>query len=49
MVEAIRVQDFILAVILRAKYHAEGIRFFTPGDLSQQLGYMNRPQLFDRL
>lgn len=33
-----------LAVILRANFHDEGIHFFTPGDFSQQLGYMSRPQ-----
>jgi len=44
MIEAIRLQDVTLAVILRAKYHAEGIQFFTPDEFSQQLGYMNRPQ-----
>ena len=32
-----------LAVILRTSYRAEGIKFFTPNDFSQQLGYMNRP------
>ncbi|MCS5704691.1 hypothetical protein NZK27_00655 [Synechococcus sp. FGCU-3] len=32
-----------LAVIVRASYVASGIQFFTPGDFSQQLGYMNRP------
>ncbi len=29
---------------MRANYKTEGIKFFTPNDLSQQLGYMNRPQ-----
>jgi len=33
-----------LAVILRTSYRAEGIKFFTPNDFSQQLGYMNRPE-----
>jgi mannose-6-phosphate isomerase-like protein (cupin superfamily) len=33
-----------LAVILRASYHAKGIHFFTPGEFSQQLGYMCRPR-----
>ena len=33
----------LLALILRASYRADGIRFFTPNDFSQQLGYMNRP------
>jgi len=33
-----------LAVLLHAGYLEDGIRFFTPDDFSQQLGYMNRPQ-----
>lgn len=33
----------MLALILRAEYRAEGIKFFTPNEFSQQLGYMNRP------
>lgn len=33
-----------LAILVHAAYREEGIRFFTPGDFSQQLGYMNRPQ-----
>ncbi len=44
MIENILHADTLLAVILRANYHAEGIQFFTPNDFSQQLGYMNRPQ-----
>lgn len=44
MIELIRVGEVILAFILRANYHAEGIRFFTPDNFSQQLGYMNRPR-----
>ncbi|MCP9926737.1 hypothetical protein [Cyanobium sp. CH-040] len=32
-----------LAVIVRAGFHNEGIKFFTPSEFSQQLGYMNRP------
>jgi hypothetical protein len=35
--------DQIIAIIIRSAYHAEGIRFFTPKDFSQQLAYMNRP------
>jgi hypothetical protein len=34
----------LLALILRASFRADGIRFFTPDDFSQQLGYMNRPK-----
>lgn len=42
-VETISYGEMTLAVILRASFRCEGIRFFTPGDFSQQLGYMNRP------
>lgn len=44
MIENITHNGRILAVLLHAEYQAEGIRFFTPDDFSQQLGYMNRPQ-----
>lgn len=44
MIEEIRYNDTLLAIIIRANYHKEGISFFTPGDFSQQLGYMNRPK-----
>jgi mannose-6-phosphate isomerase-like protein (cupin superfamily) len=44
MIEEIRHGNSLLALILRASFRAEGIRFFTPDDFSQQLGYMHRPQ-----
>jgi hypothetical protein len=44
MIEEIFHGKTLLAVILRAGYRADGIRFFTPNDFSQQLGYMNRPR-----
>jgi hypothetical protein len=34
----------ILAIILRAKYKSKGIKFFTPNNFSQQLGYMHHPR-----
>ena len=43
MIETVLCAGRQLAVILRANFSAEGIRFFTPSDFSQQLGYMNRP------
>ena len=43
MLERIVHAEKLLAIILRANYHADGIVFFTPGDFSQQLGYMRRP------
>ena len=44
MLESIENAGRTLAVLLRTNFQAEGIQFFTPGDFSQQLGYMNRPQ-----
>ncbi len=44
MIESINHNGHKLAIILRAEYREEGIRFFTPDDFSQQLGYMNRPK-----
>jgi mannose-6-phosphate isomerase-like protein (cupin superfamily) len=44
MIEQIIHQETILAIIIRANYQKDGISFFTPGDFSQQLGYMNRPK-----
>lgn len=43
MIENIVRGDRILAMLLHANYHAEGIKFFTPDHFSQQLAYMNRP------
>jgi hypothetical protein len=34
----------IISIVVRHDYHREGIEFFTPGNFSQQLGYMNRPR-----
>lgn len=44
MFESVTCSAHTLALILRANFHHEGIKFFTPDDFSQQLGYMNRPQ-----
>lgn len=44
MVEEIKYNDAILAIIIRNDYQKEGISFFTPNDFSQQLGYMKRPK-----
>ncbi len=42
MIDKIQHNDALLAIVIRADYRKEGISFFTPGDFSQQLGYMNR-------
>lgn len=44
MVEEVTFKNLLLAIIIRSNYQKEGISFFTPGDFSQQLGYMNRPK-----
>ena len=43
MIERINHADQILAIIISRSFSKEVIEFFTPGDFSQQLGYMNRP------
>ena len=37
-------QGIVLAIILRGDHYKDGIEFFTPGEFSQQLGYMSRPK-----
>lgn len=44
MVEEIKNDGQVLAIVIRASFQQKGIEFFTPGDFSQQLGYMNRPK-----
>jgi mannose-6-phosphate isomerase-like protein (cupin superfamily) len=44
MIDSIVAAGRVLAFILRTSHKEEGIEFFTPGDFSQQLGYMNRPE-----
>ncbi len=44
MVEKFMHNGALHAVIIRTAFIKEGIEFFTPGDFSQQLGYMNRPK-----
>tara|TARA_B100000767_G_scaffold253914_1_gene258842 strand:- start:602 stop:1030 length:429 start_codon:yes stop_codon:yes gene_type:complete len=44
MIERIINNEKLLSVIIRSNYKSDGIEFFTPGDFSQQLGYMNRPK-----
>lgn len=37
-------QGQVLALLLRAEFNKSGIHFLTPGNFSQQLGYMKRPE-----
>ena len=34
----------MIAIIIYAEYHSEGIDFFTPNNFSQQLAYMKHPK-----
>ena len=43
MLEKIVHNKEVLAMVLRSSYREPGIHFFTPGDYSQQLGYMRHP------
>jgi mannose-6-phosphate isomerase-like protein (cupin superfamily) len=40
-IEVIKDNNEILAIIIRNEYSAEGLKFFTPDDFSQQLAYMH--------
>ncbi len=42
--ERVEYHQKLLSIILRSTFSSTGIQFFTPGDFSQQLGYMNRPK-----
>lgn len=44
MIEKFVHNEALYAIIVHAGFVKEGIEFFTPGDFSQQLGYMNRPR-----
>lgn len=43
MVESVSCGGQEYAIIIRADYVDDGVKFFTPDDYSQQLAYMNRP------
>ena len=40
--QEIKNDDLVYAIILRSDFKEDGIKFFTPSEFSQQLGYMNR-------
>jgi hypothetical protein len=42
-IEYIKHNDHIFAIIISSRFNEKGIRFFTPDDFSQQLGYMCHP------
>jgi hypothetical protein len=44
MIEEIKHNNEILAIIISTEYSKEGISFFTPDDFSQQLAFMKHPK-----
>ena len=44
MIKEIKHQNQLLAIIVPASYNEPGIHFFTPDNLSQQLGFLNHPK-----
>ena len=44
MYEEIIYKKELLAIIIKSNFKGEQIKFFTPDNFSQQLGYMNRPK-----
>ncbi len=45
--EEIKFENKLLAIVLRSNFKQEGIKFFTPNDFSQQLGYMQREKGYE--
>ena len=43
MIEEIKHNNQLLAIIISDKFSTPGIHFFTPNDLSQQLAFMHHP------
>jgi mannose-6-phosphate isomerase-like protein (cupin superfamily) len=43
MIQNISSNKKLLAIIIRKEFKQKGVKFFTPEDFSQQLGYMNHP------
>jgi len=43
MIENIKHNDQLLAIIIYSSFNQPGIHFFTPNELSQQLAYMKHP------
>src|SRR3989344_86453 len=41
-IEIIKHKDDVLAIVIYSDYQKEGTNFFTPGDFSQQLGFISR-------
>lgn len=44
MCESIKIDNILVALIIRTNYCARGITFFTPPEFSQQLAYMHHPE-----
>ena len=44
MIDEIVHNNEILAIHISHKFSSEGIKFFTPDEFPQQIGYMNRPK-----
>ncbi len=43
MIEVIKIDNRVFAIIIRDNHHGEGIQFLTEEDYSQQLAYMHHP------
>lgn len=44
MIQEIKYNDELIAIVIRNNYDEKGIHFLTPDDFSQQLAYMNHPK-----
>ncbi len=41
MIEEVKIEDQLYAIIIKNDYNKEGVQFFTPDSFSQQLAYMS--------
>ena len=44
MIEEIKYNSELLAIIIKSDFSKDGVSFFTPNDFSQQLAYMKHPR-----
>jgi mannose-6-phosphate isomerase-like protein (cupin superfamily) len=44
MIDEIKFNNELLAIIIRADFNKDGISFFTPNDFSQQMAFMKHPK-----
>lgn len=47
LIEHISHEGNLMAIVVRADYHTESVKFLTPGDFPLQMGYMSHPKGYE--